>query len=848
MVTRNDRVTPETEVRSPARSFAQSLESFYTPARDVRSEQSLQRGLSGLSALLGEKLDAAKQQRNQNEATQGVQDALREAAGEELQGVKGGSIFRQHSKFYMAGLNETRGKAAGAKFKNDIALAYQEWDGRHIDDDGTAFREWMNGKVAEFMGTLGDDQYKIAGALPIINEVANNFAVQHTAFTSERLEQESNEAYDEVLVSIFDDIATSDKYATFDEFGDPNGVNWDRVVEDVAAEANDRFTTDGAAANDRVVEAAIRYSNTHNDPDAIFALARAHDSGKLKLSLANQEKLANAADAVEADIERETSKNASRKTAEEKARQDAALNAYATLLKQDPYAPLPDFAQVGDHATYAAMVRLQESFEKASQVRNPTMTNAMRTKLDLELAGATSLNERIQIITEFSSANPGALSPAETSKYTQDAIEKSDPNGVLNKPVISSVRISFGESLGTLQTDEFDINKVTILKTQGQRHYDDYIIAKIGSINANDGIALRQLAEEAEEYAIKQLTRDHPELIREGAERSPGAANFLGVNEAIAEQDAEIAAEEERKAQEALKAYEELATGEGEGEAGETPAPEPTPEPVIEAPAAAPAVGNPRGRTPSTLEGVQGSATGAGPRGGPAVSVPQVEPVAADDEKAKGEALAYERAVAVEPPPFDDPKSKREYSPVRETFYGQLINRFTDGKDDRPTSKTFKEIIDSGSEFGTTLVSEAEKRGLDPQALLAVMSFETGGTFSPSEVNKAGSGATGLIQFMPRTAKALGTTTEKLARMSQTEQLTYVFKYLDQFKFNWSGMDVDDVYMSVLYPKAAGKPDGYVLFRSGTTAYSQNAGLDSNRDGTVTKLEAAAKVRKLYYS
>ena len=38
---------------------------------------------------------------------------------------------------------------------------------------------------------------------------------------------------------------------------------------------------------------------------------------------------------------------------------------------------------------------------------------------------------------------------------------------------------------------------------------------------------------------------------------------------------------------------------------------------------------------------------------------------------------------------------------------------------------------------------------------MAVMSFETGGTFDPGIRNAAGSGATGLIQFMPSTAAGL---------------------------------------------------------------------------------------------
>lgn len=51
--------------------------------------------------------------------------------------------------------------------------------------------------------------------------------------------------------------------------------------------------------------------------------------------------------------------------------------------------------------------------------------------------------------------------------------------------------------------------------------------------------------------------------------------------------------------------------------------------------------------------------------------------------------------------------------------------------------------------------------------LMACMAFETGETFSPTIKNGAGSGATGLIQFMPKTAIGLGTTTaEEHVRLS----------------------------------------------------------------------------------
>src|SRR5215203_1006885 len=66
--------------------------------------------------------------------------------------------------------------------------------------------------------------------------------------------------------------------------------------------------------------------------------------------------------------------------------------------------------------------------------------------------------------------------------------------------------------------------------------------------------------------------------------------------------------------------------------------------------------------------------------------------------------------------------------------------------------------------------------------LMACMAWESGRSFDPGKKNLAGSGATGLIQFMPSTAKALGTTVAKLAAMSPVEQLNYVWKYFKGYK------------------------------------------------------------------
>src|SRR5262249_26916216 len=135
---------------------------------------------------------------------------------------------------------------------------------------------------------------------------------------------------------------------------------------------------------------------------------------------------------------------------------------------------------------------------------------------------------------------------------------------------------------------------------------------------------------------------------------------------------------------------------------------------------------------------------------------------------------------------------------------------------------------------------------VSPSELMACMAFESAQTFKPDIVNKS-SGATGLIQFMPFTAKNLGTTTDALKKMTAVEQLDYVANYFKPSKGKLKNLD--DLYMAILWPAGVGKPSDYVLWvkddaKTGK-AYKLNSGLDANKDGKVTKAEAAGAVRAM---
>ena len=147
--------------------------------------------------------------------------------------------------------------------------------------------------------------------------------------------------------------------------------------------------------------------------------------------------------------------------------------------------------------------------------------------------------------------------------------------------------------------------------------------------------------------------------------------------------------------------------------------------------------------------------------------------------------------------------------------------------------------------FRTRVRAIAASLGCSASDLMACMAFESAGTFSPSVRNGAGSGAVGLIQFMPQTAGQLHTTVEGLAAMTAVEQLDYVERYFRP----WRGRlrNLGDLYCAILWPAGVGLPDGAVLFRRGDRQrpklYLQNRGLDLDRDGDIERGEVTRAVR-----
>lgn len=118
----------------------------------------------------------------------------------------------------------------------------------------------------------------------------------------------------------------------------------------------------------------------------------------------------------------------------------------------------------------------------------------------------------------------------------------------------------------------------------------------------------------------------------------------------------------------------------------------------------------------------------------------------------------------------------------------------------------------------------AREHNIDEDELFQLIAFESG--WDPTIVNKA-SGASGILQWLPVTAKGLGTSTTALRGMTICRQLDFVDKYFGGFNSPIPG----DAYVAVFAGAGnVGKPDNAPMTTGngkpavkGTPAYDQNA-------------------------
>lgn len=165
---------------------------------------------------------------------------------------------------------------------------------------------------------------------------------------------------------------------------------------------------------------------------------------------------------------------------------------------------------------------------------------------------------------------------------------------------------------------------------------------------------------------------------------------------------------------------------------------------------------------------------------------------------------------------------------------------------------SIKGLENKSPEFISELINVGNRLGIDPSFMASVMRSESG--FNHQAINPRG-GATGLIQFMPATAKKLGTSTEDLAAMSDVEQLAYVEKFFKP----WAGRikSPGDLYMATFLPIFVGKPSDTIIGQkdnkdviAGNLTYHKvwdyNKVFDKDKDGIIRVSDVTGRANSIY--
>lgn len=149
--------------------------------------------------------------------------------------------------------------------------------------------------------------------------------------------------------------------------------------------------------------------------------------------------------------------------------------------------------------------------------------------------------------------------------------------------------------------------------------------------------------------------------------------------------------------------------------------------------------------------------------------------------------------------------------------------------------------------FENKVCQVSRRLDVPPEWLMAVMHSES--RFDASVSNYKGSGATGLIQFMPGTVKDYDVTIKQLRNMNHVEQMDFVYEYLKDKQQRYHDFEsLTDMYLAILYPQALAEDFCYTLYAAPNQAYRQNSGLDQDRDGRVTVSDVDKYLKRIYPS
>lgn len=290
---KNNRLNPQTPVRGPAENLISALDTYYSPARDRMGAQAMVQGFNSAANLasklsnikLNEEVQAAQQQA-QNDAQVGDDPA------EEFRQVRMGNMFRPASRAYMQAYDTTRGRMAAMDFRDNLTLEYER-GGWARNTDPNAFREWFDGQTAGFIEENRSNNFFMAGAMPIMEQVTFNMSSQHMSNINNQLRTIRVQA----AAREANDIAMRYYRGELDSNG---------VMEALGAVNTDYYLTgeDPAYVRGALLDAVLNAADAMDDPELIGMITSEVAAGTLRITPAQLNATVNRGEAIAEDIAR----------------------------------------------------------------------------------------------------------------------------------------------------------------------------------------------------------------------------------------------------------------------------------------------------------------------------------------------------------------------------------------------------------------------------------------------------------------------------------------------------------------------------------------------------------------
>ena len=416
--------------RGASRSFGNIVDTYVQPAATKSNLRGLADALGVAGGAVATEQARLKEEQKKQDERLGQMEGLALSMNTDPSKIKAGEMFPQASPAFMAGLRQSQSQAWAYQTLRDWAAEYETWDGKDSNNPGD-YQAWMGQKLQEAREAIGDDQFAIAGALPILQQGINNMSGKHTAYTADRVKKDEMTAMGEITLGIMETHSFED---------DPTG---ERLMMEIATQADIRVNKglNGTEVNQKMVDDVLNYADAMNDTRFLAALAKAHDSGKYRLTPAQMKQVDDMRLNIQSEMDAVAADNAAAAKKQAAAQKDAALTSYHQGLLEDRFL-MPDPSLPQD--TYKAALSIRSAYNQALNTIDPDAEAVAFAKLNAVIyePGFEKLpyNEKIKVIAPLLASPDMQLSESSIGSVFRVLGATNDPKSPLGNTTVSKLR------------------------------------------------------------------------------------------------------------------------------------------------------------------------------------------------------------------------------------------------------------------------------------------------------------------------------------------------------------------------------------------------------------------------